>query len=233
VPTEKSNTNRVRTERGTTRTILNPDSHRDVIRPGPSWISDHSGRPAVPVALIVVLALLLALAGAGADLYILIARRNRAAHSWRTVDTLLQRRHALIGILLDDTHSPEAAPVRAARRAAISAGVLTDPAGTCRAEEHLTTTLTRLVAAAGREPGLRGDPRLRAPLDRLRALDAPLRAAVEDFNGQVTGYRRIASRFPGPLLTSAFDLRPLAAYAVSEPDPAPRRTLVAPAGEPA
>ena len=106
----------------------------------------------MPLALIVVLALLAALAGAGADLFILIARRNRAAHSWRTVDTLLQRRHVLIGMLLDDARSPEAGPVRAARRAAISAGVLTDPAGTCRAEEHLADTLARLVAAAGRDP---------------------------------------------------------------------------------
>jgi hypothetical protein len=187
----------------------------------------------MPVTLIVVPALLLALAGAGADLFILIARRNRAAHSWRTVDTLLQRRHALIGMLLDDARSPEAVPVRIARRAAISAGVLTDPAGTCRAEEHLMTTLSRLVDVAGRDPGLRADARTRAPLDRLRALDGPLRAAVDDFNGQVAGYRRVASRFPGPLLTSAFDLRPLCAYAVSEPGPAPRRTLLGPAGEPA
>ncbi|MEV6847993.1 LemA family protein [Actinoplanes sp. NPDC051411] len=187
----------------------------------------------MPVALIVVLALLLVLAGAAADLFILIAGRNRAAHSWRTVDTLLQRRHTLIGMLLDDARSPEAGPVRAARRAAISAGVLTDPAGTCRAEEHLTATLTRLVDAAGRDPGLRGDARLHAPLDRLRALDEPLRAAVDDFNGQVTAYRRTASRFPGPLLASAFDLRPLSAYAVSEPAPEPRRSIVAPAGEPA
>jgi hypothetical protein len=187
----------------------------------------------MPVALIVVLALVLVLGGAGADLFILISRRNRAAHSWRTVDTLLQRRHALIGMLLDDARSPEAVPVRAARRAAISAGVLTDPAGTCRAEEHLMTTLGRLIDVAGRDPGLRGDARTQAPLDRLRALDEPLRAAVDDFNGQVSGYRRIASRFPGPLLTSAFDLRPLSAYAVNEPSPAPRRTIVAPAGEPA
>jgi hypothetical protein len=111
--------------------------------------------------------------------------------------------------------------------------VLTDPAGTCRAEQHLANTLSRLVDAAGRDPGLRGDARLHAPLDRLRALDSPLRAAVDAFNGQVGDYRRVASRFPGPLLTSAFDLRPLAAYAVSEPDPAPRRTIVAAAGEPA
>lgn len=187
----------------------------------------------MPVSLIVVLALLLALAGAGTDLFILISRRNRAAHSWRTVDTLLQRRHTLIGMLLDDARAPEAAPVRAARRAAISAGVLTDPSGTCRAEQHLSVTLSRLIEVAGRDPGLRGDVRLHAPLDRLRALDAPLQAAIDDFNGQVTGYRRTASRFPGPLLTSAFDLRPLSPYAVSEPSPAPSRTLVAPAGEPA
>jgi hypothetical protein len=187
----------------------------------------------MPLALIVVLALFLALAGAGADLFILISRRNRAAHSWRTVDTLLQRRHALIGMVLDDARSPEAAPVRAARRAAISAGVLTDPSGTCRAEEHLMTTLARLVDVAGRDPGLRGDARSRAPLDRLRALDGPLQAAVDEFNGQIAGYRRAAHRFPGSLLTSAFDLRPLCAYAVNEPDPAPRRTVVTPAGEPA
>jgi hypothetical protein len=187
----------------------------------------------VPVALIVVLALFVALAGAGADLFILISRRNRAAHSWRTVDTLLQRRHALIGMVLDDARSAEAGPVRAARRAAISAGVLSDPGGTCRAEEHLMATLARLVDVAGRDPGLRGDARSRAPLDRLRALDGPLRAAVDEFNAQVAGYRRAARRFPGPLLTSAFDLPPLSADAGSEPDPAPRRTVVTPAGEPA
>jgi hypothetical protein len=187
----------------------------------------------MPLALIVVLALLFALTGAGADLFILISRRNRAAHCWRTVDTLLQRRHALIAMVLDDARSPEAEPVRAARRAAISAGVLTDPAGTCRAEEHLMTTLARLVDVAGRDPGLRGDARTRAPIDRLRALDGPLRAAVDDFNGQVAGYRRVAHRFPGPLLTSAFGLPPLSAYAVSEPGPAPRRSVVTPAGEPA
>jgi hypothetical protein len=164
----------------------------------------------VPVALIVVLAVLLAVAGAGADLFILIARRNRAAQSWRTVDTLLQRRHALIGMLLDDARSPEASPVRVARRAAISAGVLSDPAGTCRAEEHLMTTLAR-----------------------LRAIETPLQAAVDDFNGRIAGYRRIAARFPGPLLTAAFDLRPLTAYAVQQPGPAPRRRVRAPAGEPA
>lgn len=187
----------------------------------------------MPIALIVVLVVLLALAGAGADLFILIARRNRAAQSWRTVDALLQRRHALIGMLLDDARSPEAVPVRAARRAAISAGVLTDPAGTCRAEEHLAAALARLVEVAGRDPGLRGDARLYAPLDRLRALDGPLRAAVDEFNGHIAGYRRVARRFPGPLLTAAFDLRPLTAYAVTEPGPAPRRTVVTPAGEPA
>jgi hypothetical protein len=186
----------------------------------------------VPVPLIVVLALLV-LAGAGTDLSILISRRNRAARSWRTVDTLLQRRHALIGMLLDDARSPEAAPVRAARRAAISAGVLSDPAGACRAEEHLRAALDRLAEVADRDPGLRGDARLRAPLDRLHALDAPLRAAVETFNGQVTGYRRMAQRFPGPLLTSAFYLSPLTAYAVNQPEPAPLRTVAAPAGEPA
>jgi hypothetical protein len=183
----------------------------------------------VPVTLIIVLAVLLALGAAGTDLFILISRRNRAAHAWRTVDTLLQRRHALIGMVLDDARSPEAGPVRAARRAAISAGVLTDPAGTCRAEEHLMATLARLVDVAGRDPGLRGDARSRAPLDRLRALDRPLRAAIDEFNGQVAGYRRASHRFPGPLLASAFDLRPLSSYAMSEPDPAPRpdgRSLV-------
>jgi hypothetical protein len=188
---------------------------------------------AVPVPLIVVLALLLALAGAGSDLSILISRRNRAAHSWRTVDTLLQRRHALIGMLLDDARSPQAAPVRSARRAAISAGMRSDPAGACRAEEHLMVTLARLAEVAERDPGLRGDARLRAPLDRLHALDAPLQAAIDAFNGQITGYRRIAHRFPGPLLTSAFDLRPLSPYAVNQSDPAPLRNVVAPAGEPA
>jgi hypothetical protein len=181
----------------------------------------------VPVALIVVLAVLLAVAGAGADLFILIARRNRAAQSWRTVDTLLQRRHALIGMLLDDARSPEASPVRVARRAAISAGVLSDPAGTCRAEEHLMTMLARLIDVADRDPGLRAAARLPAPLDRLRAIETPLQAAVDDFNG------RIAARFPGPLLTAAFDLRPLTAYAVQQPGPAPRRRVRAPAGEPA
>jgi hypothetical protein len=187
----------------------------------------------VPVALIVVLAVLLAAAGAGADLFILIARRNRAAQSWRTVDTLLQRRHALIGMLLDDARSPEASPVRVARRAAISAGVLSDPAGTCRAEEHLMTTLARLIDVADRDPGLRAAARLHAPLDRLRAIETPLQAAVDDFNGRIAGYRRIAARFPGPLLTAAFDLRPLTAYAVRQPGPAPRRRVRAPAGEPA
>jgi hypothetical protein len=200
-------------------------------------------RPAVPVALIVVLVLVVALAGAGADLFILIARRNRAAHSWRPVDRLLQRRHALIGMVLDDAHGPEAGPVRAARRAAISAGVLTDPtgpgpagidpAGVAQAEDHLMTALARLVAATDREPGLRGEARLHAPLDRLRALDGPLQAAIDDFNGDIAAYRRVASRLPGPLLTGAFGLRPLSPYAVNAPDPAPRRTVVTPAGEPA
>ena len=187
----------------------------------------------MPVTLILVVAVLVALAGAAADLFILIARRNRATQSWRVVDTLLQRRHALVAMLLDDARGPEAEPVRAARRAAISAGVLTDPAGTARAEQHLMTAVARLADAAGRHPGLRGDARLHAPMDRLRALDRPLEAAIGDFNGWVAGYRRVATRFPGPLLTSAFDLRPLAAYAVGEPDPAPRRPFVAPAGEPA
>jgi hypothetical protein len=183
----------------------------------------------VPVTLIVVLAVLLALAGAGADLFILISRRNRAARSWRTVDTLLQRRHALIGMLLDDARSPEAGPVRAARRAAISAGVLTDPSGTCRAEAHLMATLGRLIEVADRDPGLRTAARLHAPLDRLHSLDAPLRAAVDDFNRQIDGYRRVAGRFPGPLLTAAFDLRPLSAYALEQPGQAARPTVVAPA----
>jgi hypothetical protein len=185
----------------------------------------------VPVAFIVVVALLVVLGGATTDLFILISRRNRAGQSWRVVDTLLQRRHALIAMLLDDAHGPEADPVRAARRAAISAGVLTDPAGTAQAEEHLMTALDRLIDAAGRDRGLRGDARLHAPMDRLRALDRPLRVAIGDFNGQVADYHRAAERFPGPLLTSAFDLHPLTAYAVNAPGPAPRRPIGAPAGE--
>jgi hypothetical protein len=187
----------------------------------------------VPVALIVILALALALGGAGAHLFVLISRRNRAARAWRVVDTLLQRRHALIGMLLDDARSPEAEPVRAARRAAISAGVLSDPAGAARAEEHLMSTLSRLVDAAGRDPGLRGDARLHAPLDRLRGLEEPLRVAIADFNGEVEAYERSVGRFPGPLLAAAFDLRPLSPYAASAPQPTRRRTVVTPAGEPA
>jgi hypothetical protein len=187
----------------------------------------------VPVAFIVVVALLLGLGGAAADLFILISRRNRAGQSWRVVDTLLQRRHALIGMLLDDARSPEAEPVRAARRAAISAGLLTDPAGTARAEDHLMATLARLIDVAGRDPGLRGDARLHAPMDRLRALDGPLGVAIGDFNGHVAAYHRTAERFPGPLLAATFGLRPPAAYAVGAPEPAPRRPIGAPAGEPA
>ncbi len=185
----------------------------------------------MPVPLILVAALLVALIGAVADLLILTGRRNRAAQSWRAVDTLLQRRHALIAILLDDARGPEAEPVRSARRAAVSAGVLTDPGGTARAEQHLMTAVARLTDAAGRDRGLRGDARLHAPLDRLRALDRPLEAAIGDYNGRVTDYRRAATRFPGRLLSSAFDLGPLSAYAVEEPDPAPRRPIGAPAGE--
>jgi LemA protein len=187
----------------------------------------------VPIALIVVVAVLLALAGATADLFILIARRNRAVQSWRPVDTLLRRRHALIAMLLDDARGPEVEPVRSARRAAISAGVLSDPGGTARAEEQLMTALDRLVAATERDPALRGDARLRAPVDRLRTLDRPLGAAIAEFNDRVDGYRRAARRFPGPLLTSAFDLQPLIAYGVGEPGPAERRRVRAAAGEPA
>jgi hypothetical protein len=187
----------------------------------------------VPVPLTLVAAPLFALAGAAADLFILIGRRNRAAQSWQVVDTLLQRRHALIAILLDDARGPEAEPLRAARRAAVSAGVLGDPAGAARAEQHLRAAVARLTDAAGRDRALRGDARLHAPLDRLRALDRSLEAAIGDYNGRVAGCRRVAARFPGPLLTVAFDLRPLAAYAVAEPDPAPRRPIGAPAGEPA
>jgi LemA protein len=191
----------------------------------------------VPVPFIVVVALVLVLAGVASDLFILISRRDRAVRSWRVVDTLLQRRHALIAMLLDDARGPEAGPVKAARRAAISAGVLSDPAGTARAEADLMTALARLIDAAGRDRGLRGDARLHAPMDRLRALDRPLRTAVGEFNDRVAGYHRAAGRFPGRLLTAAFGLRPLAVYATGmpepEPEPAPRRPMAAPAGEPA
>jgi hypothetical protein len=70
-------------------------------------------------------------------------------------------------------------------------------------------------------------------VDRLRALDRPLRAAIADFNGHVDGCRRAAARFPGPLLAAAFDVRSPAPYAVDAPEPAPRRPIGAPAGEPA
>ncbi|MFF5176216.1 hypothetical protein ACFY3U_26830 [Micromonospora sp. NPDC000089] len=145
-----------------------------------------------------------ALAALACDLSILIVRRRRATQAWLRVAALLRRRHALVAMILEDVRrlrptAAEAGRVGAARSAAVTA----DGAGVGPAERELTAALGPLLAAIDRDARLRGDARLAVPVDRLAALDGPLRAAVADFDERV-GRSRAVRRLPGRMLAAAF-----------------------------
>ncbi|GAA0670351.1 LemA family protein [Kitasatospora atroaurantiaca] len=134
----------------------------------------------------------------------LIRLRNQTQASWAQIDVQLRRRHDLIPNLVEATQGYAAheratlAEVTAARAAAITGGLGT--ADRARAENALSTSLTRLFALGETYPELKADGRFAVLQSELTTTENKIAYARQFFNSAVQSYNTALETFPANLV---------------------------------
>ncbi len=142
------------------------------------------------MVLIIVLIVLVAIVGAFAGMYNgLVRLRNKADEAWNQIDVELQRRHDLIGNLVETVKGYAAhergtlEDVVRARGAAMAGGQ--SPAQQAVAEGALTQALGRLIAVAEAYPDLKANQSFLALQNELSSTEDRIASARRYYNATV------------------------------------------------
>ena len=142
------------------------------------------------IALIVIVVILVLLVGGFVAMYNgLIQLRNKTDESWNQIDVELQRRHDLIGNLVETvkgyaSHEQGTLEAVIAARGAAMAGNQT-PAQQAASEGELTQALGRLIAVSEAYPDLKANQNFMALQNELSSTEDRIASARRYYNANV------------------------------------------------
>jgi LemA protein len=155
-----------------------------------------------------VIAVVLALAATVAVLYNRLVRdRNRVDGAWSDIDVQLQRRHDLIPQLVkavDQYARYERATIEAITNLRAEAMRVTDVAERGKAEEALSSGVSRLLALAERYPDLKANENFLELQKELVETEDYLQFARRYYNGSVREFNTRIETVPGNIVASWF-----------------------------
>jgi LemA protein len=177
----------------------------------------------VVIILLVVVAILVIAVGAFISMYNRFARqRNTIEESWRQVDVELQRRHDLIGNLVETTKASARfeqqtlAQVVAARSQAVAAHGA-GPAAQGQAEQALNGALSNFFAVAEQYPDLKANQNFLALQQQMVETEDRVAAGRRFYNGNVRAYNTRFDTFPSSMVANFGKFQKKDYYEVDDP----------------
>lgn len=165
--------------------------------------------------MFVILIVLVVLAVLVAGLYnSLVALRNRAAGAWSDIDVQLQRRHDLVGNLVETvkgyaSHERQTLEqVIEARNRAVGATSGGSPREAGLAENALTAQLRTIFALAEAYPDLKANASFQQLQARISELETAIADRRELYNEAVNVNNASIEQFPASIIAGMFSFRP-------------------------
>jgi LemA protein len=175
------------------------------------------------IILLVVVAVVVVAVGAFISMYNAFARqRNTIEESWRQVDVELQRRHDLIGNLVEVTKASARfeqqtlAQVVAARSQAVAAHGA-GPAAQGQAEQALNGALSNFFAVAEQYPNLKANENFLALQAQMVETEDRVAAGRRFYNGNVRAYNTRFDTFPSSIVANVGKFQKKDYYEVDDP----------------
>jgi LemA protein len=176
------------------------------------------------IILLVVVAVVVVAVGAFISMYNAFARqRNTIEESWRQVDVELQRRHDLIGNLVEVTKASARfeqqtlAQVVAARSQAVAAHGA-GPAAQGQAEQALNGALSNFFAVAEQYPDLKANQNFLALQQQMVETEDRIAAGRRFYNGNVRAYNTRFDTFPSSMVANFGKFAKKDYYEVDDPN---------------
>ncbi|OLF13283.1 LemA family protein [Actinophytocola xanthii] len=178
---------------------------------------------AVLVTVLLVVAVVVIAVGAFTAMYNKFARqRNTIEESWRQIDVELQRRHDLIGNLVEVSRAAArfeqdtlARVVQARGRAVAAHGA--GPAAQGQAEQQLNGALASFFAVAEQYPTLTANQNFRYLQEQMVECEDRIAAGRRFYNGNVRAFNTRFDTFPSSLVASAGKFGKKEYYEVDDP----------------
>lgn len=177
---------------------------------------------ALVVVLIVVAVIVIAVLAFIASYNKFARQRNTIEESWRQIDVELQRRHDLIGNLVEVTKAAakfeqativQVTQARAQAVAAQGAG----PAAQGRAENALNGALANFFQVAEAYPDLRASQDFRYLQEQLVECEDRIAAGRRFYNGNVRAYNTRFDTFPSSMIANIGKFQKREYYEVDDP----------------
>jgi LemA protein len=177
---------------------------------------------ALVIVLIVVAVIVIAVLGFIASYNKFARQRNTIEESWRQIDVELQRRHDLIGNLVEVTKAAarfeqatltQVTQARAQAMAAHGAG----PAAQGRAEQALNGALTGFFAVAESYPNLKSNAEFVNLQTQMVECEDRIAAGRRFYNGNVRAYNTRFDTFPSSMIANFGKFQKKEYYEVDDP----------------
>jgi LemA protein len=179
---------------------------------------------AVLIILLVVVAIIVIAVVAFISMYNKFARqRNTVEESWRQVDVELQRRHDLIGNLVEVTRASAqfeqqtlTQVVRARTQAVAAHGA--GPAAQGQAEQALNGALSNFFAVAEQYPNLKANQNFVQLQQQMVETENRVAAGRRFYNGNVRAFNTRFDTFPSSVVANAGKFQKKEYYEVDDPN---------------
>jgi LemA protein len=178
---------------------------------------------AVLIILLVVVAVIVIGVVAFISMYNRFARqRNTIEESWRQIDVELQRRHDLVGNLVEVTKASAKfeqqtlSQVVAARGQAVAAHGA-GPAAQGQAEQALNGALSNFFAVAEQYPNLKANQNYVALQEQMVQTEDRVAAGRRFYNGNVRAYNTRFDTFPSSMVANFGKFQKKEYYEVDDP----------------
>jgi LemA protein len=179
---------------------------------------------AVLIIVLVVVAIIVIGVVAFISMYNRFARqRNTIEESWRQIDVELQRRHDLIGILVEVTKASAQfeqqtlTQVVAARTQAVAAHGA-GPAAQGQAEQALNGALSNFFAVAEQYPNLKANQNFVQLQQQMVETEDRVAAGRRFYNGNVRAYNTRFDTFPSSVVANFGKFQKKEYYEVDDPN---------------
>ena len=179
---------------------------------------------AVLIIVLVVVAIIVVCVVAFISMYNKFARqRNTVEESWRQVDVELQRRHDLIGNLVEvakasaQFEQQTLAQVVAARSQAVAAHGA-GPAAQGQAEQALNGALSNFFAVAEQYPNLKANQNFVELQQQMVETEDRIAAGRRFYNGNVRAYNTRFDTFPSSIVANFGKFQKKEYYEVDDPN---------------
>jgi LemA protein len=178
---------------------------------------------AVVIILVVVVAIIVIAVGAFVSMYNRFARqRNTIDESWRQIDVELQRRHDLIGNLVEVTKASARfeqqtlAQVISARTQAVAARGA-GPVAQGHAEQALNGALSNFFAVAESYPDLKANQNYLQLQQQMVETEDRVAGGRRSYNGNVRAYNTRFDTFPSSMVANFGKFQKKEYYEVDDP----------------